>query len=74
LNALAADPARGVIAVGEESDGIFTGRTSAAAAELLGQRPTVFASHHGGFLAADSAYPGRPEDFARTLREVLGGR
>jgi pimeloyl-ACP methyl ester carboxylesterase len=71
--ALAAAPTRVVIAVGEESLGTFTGRTSLAAAELLGQQATVFPSHHGGFLGAESGYPGQPEAFARKLREVLGG-
>jgi hypothetical protein len=69
--ALVAAPTRVVIAVGEESDGVFTGRTSAAIAELLGQRATVFPSHHGGFLGAESGYPGQPEAFARKLRDVL---
>ena len=68
---LAASPTRIVIAVGEESTGIFTGRTSAATAELLGQEPTVFPSHHGGFTGPESGYPGQPEAFARKLREVL---
>jgi hypothetical protein len=45
---------------------------SAAIAALLGQQATVFPSHHGGFLGGESGYPGRPEAFARTLREVLG--
>jgi pimeloyl-ACP methyl ester carboxylesterase len=71
LEALVAAPTRVVIAVGEESDGVFTGRTSAAIAELLGQRATVFPSHHGGFLGAESGYPGQPEAFARKLRDVL---
>jgi pimeloyl-ACP methyl ester carboxylesterase len=71
VNALAAAPTRVVIAVGEESEGVFTGRTSAATADLLGQLATVFPSHHGGFLGADSGYPGQPEAFARKLREVL---
>jgi pimeloyl-ACP methyl ester carboxylesterase len=71
VDALAAAPTRIVIAVGEESMGTFTGRTSLATAELLGQRATVFPSHHGGFLGADSGYPGQPEAFARKLREVL---
>jgi pimeloyl-ACP methyl ester carboxylesterase len=70
-DALAAAPTRVVIAVGEESDGMFTGRTSLATAELLGQQATVFPSHHGGFLGAESGYPGQPEAFARKLREVL---
>ena len=71
LDALAAAPTRIVIAVGEESAGVFTGRTSVATAELLGQQPTVFPSHHGGFLGGEFGYPGQPEAFARKLREVL---
>jgi pimeloyl-ACP methyl ester carboxylesterase len=69
--ALVAAPTRVVIAVGEESDGVFTGRTSQAIAALLGERPIVFPSHHGGFLGPESGYPGKPEAFARKLRDVL---
>jgi pimeloyl-ACP methyl ester carboxylesterase len=69
--ALAASPTRIVIAVGQESTDLFTGRTSAATAELLGQQATVFPSHHGGFLGGESGYAGQPEAFARRLREVL---
>jgi pimeloyl-ACP methyl ester carboxylesterase len=72
VEALAAAPTRVVIAVGEESLGTFTGRTSLATAELLGQQATVFPSHHGGFLGGDSGYPGQPEAFARKLQDVLG--
>jgi pimeloyl-ACP methyl ester carboxylesterase len=71
VDALAATPTRVVIAVGEESEGTFTGRTSLATAELLGQRATMFPGHHGGFLGAESGYPGQPEKFARRLRAVL---
>ena len=71
FDALAASPTRIVIAVGEESMGLFTGRTSMATAELLGQRATVFPSHHGGFFGGESGYAGQPEAFARRLREVL---
>ena len=71
LDALAAAPTRVVIAVGEESEGTFTGRTSLATAELVGQQATVFPSHHGGFLGGESGYPGQPEAFARKLRDVL---
>ena len=60
-----------IIAVGEESAGTVTARTSAAIAELLGQQPTVFPSHHGGFVGGESGYAGQPEAFARRLREVL---
>ena len=69
--ALAAAPTRIVIAVGQESVGIFTGRTAVATAERLGQQATVFPGHHGGFLGSDSGYGGQPEAFARKLRDVL---
>jgi len=71
FDALVASPTRIVIAVGEESIGLFTGRTSMATAELLGQQATVFPSHHGGFVGGEFGYAGQPEAFARRLREVL---
>jgi pimeloyl-ACP methyl ester carboxylesterase len=71
--ALNAAPTRIVIAVGEESDGVMTGRTSVATAELLGQRATVFPSHHGGFLGDEFGQAGQPAAFAQKLRDVLGG-
>src|SRR4051794_26912293 len=74
VDALAAAPTRVVIAVGEESLNMFTGRTAAATAELLGQQATVFPSHHGGFLGGEFGYAGQPEAFARKLREVLDTR
>lgn len=70
--AIAAAPARVVIAVGEESHGVETGRTAVATAELLGQEVTVFPSHHGGFMGGEFGYAGQPEAFAVRLREVLG--
>ena len=72
FGALAAAPTRIVIGVGEESAGTFTARTSAAVAQRLDQEATVFPSHHGGFFGGDSPYAGKPEAFARKLREVLG--
>src|SRR3954449_9157330 len=71
VDALAAAPTRIVIAVGEESEGTFTGRTAVATAQLLGQRATVFPSHHGGFLGGEFGYAGQPEAFARKLRPLL---
>jgi pimeloyl-ACP methyl ester carboxylesterase len=71
VEALAAAPTRIVLAVGEESGDTFTGRTSLAAAELLGQPASRFPSHHGGFLGAESGYAGQPEAFAHRLRDVL---
>ena len=73
VDALAAAPTRIVVAVGEESQGTLTGRTSVATAELLGQQATVFPSHHGGFLDGAFGYAGQPEAFARKLRDVLDG-
>lgn len=72
-DALTAAPTRIVIAVGEESAGMFTGRTAVATAEFLGQPAAVFPSHHSGFLGPESGYPGQPEAFARALRDVLDG-
>jgi pimeloyl-ACP methyl ester carboxylesterase len=73
VDALTAAPTRIVIAVGEESLDTFTGRTTVATAQLLGQQATVFPSHHGGFLGGESGYTGQPEAFARRLRDVLDG-
>ncbi len=73
VDALAAAPTRIVIAMGEESKDVQTGRTSVATAELLGQRVTVFPSHHGGFCDGEFGYPGKPDEFAHRLREVLDG-
>jgi pimeloyl-ACP methyl ester carboxylesterase len=70
---LTAAPTRIVIAVGEESTGTYTARTAEATAQLLGQRATVFPSHHGGFLGGEHGYAGKPEEFAARLREVLAG-
>ena len=73
VDALSAAPTRIVVAVGEESAGVFTGRTAVATAELLGQQATVFPSHHGGFMGGEFGYAGQPEAFAHKLREVLDG-
>ena len=69
--ALKSASTRIVIAAGEESKDLFTWRASEAVAEKLGQRVTVFPSHHGGFNGGDGPYAGKPEEFARKLREVL---
>lgn len=71
VDALKAAPTRIVVAVGIESDGVFTGRTAVATAEALGQEATVFPSHHGGFMGGEFGYAGEPEAFAARLREVL---
>ncbi|MET8360217.1 alpha/beta hydrolase [Micromonospora sp. NPDC005171] len=68
---LTAAPTRIVVAVGEESAGTYTARTSLGLAALLGQEAVVFPSHHGGFLGGEFGYAGKPEEFAARLREVL---
>ncbi|MGH3459460.1 alpha/beta fold hydrolase [Aeromicrobium sp.] len=71
VDALNAAPTRVVVAVGTESKGVFTGRTAVATAEALGQRATVFPSHHGGFMGGEFGYAGDPPAFAARFREVL---
>jgi hypothetical protein len=73
VDAVAAAPTRVVIAVGEESEGVFTGRSAVATADLLGRRVSVFPSHHGGFLGGELGYAGQPEAFARKLPDILDG-
>ncbi|MFD9865120.1 alpha/beta fold hydrolase [Streptomyces alboflavus] len=73
VEAITAAPTRVVVAVGEESVNVQTGRTSVATAELLGLPVTVFPSHHGGFLDGEFGYPGKPDEFAHRLRQVLDG-
>jgi pimeloyl-ACP methyl ester carboxylesterase len=69
--AVTAAPTRVVVAVGVESEGLLTGRTSAAVAEALGQEVVVFPGGHGGFLGGEFGQSGQPEAFAARLREVL---
>jgi pimeloyl-ACP methyl ester carboxylesterase len=71
FDAIAAAPTRVVIAVGVESKGMLTARASEAAARALGQEPTEFPSHHGGFLGGEFGQAGQPEAFAARLHEVL---
>jgi pimeloyl-ACP methyl ester carboxylesterase len=74
VDAIAASDARVVIAVGAESTGTMPARAAEATASALGQQPTVFPSHHGGFLGEGFGQNGEPEAFAATLREVLEQR
>lgn len=69
--ALVSAPTRIVIAVGEESLGTFTGRTSVAMAGLLGQEVVVFPSHHAGFAGGEFGYMGQPRAFADRLAALL---
>jgi hypothetical protein len=71
--AVTSAPTRVVIAVGVESQGLLTGRTSVATAGALGLEVTVFPGDHGGFLGGEFGQHGQPEAFAARLREVLDG-
>ena len=71
--AVASAPTRVVIAVGVESQGLLTGRTSVTTAEALGGEVAEFPGDHGGFLGGEFGQQGTPEAFAARLREVLDG-
>ena len=60
-----------VIAAGEESEGELANRGAHAVAERLGTKPVMFPSHHGGFMGGEFGWPGKPDEFATKLREVL---
>jgi pimeloyl-ACP methyl ester carboxylesterase len=71
FDALRKASTRIVVAVGAESEGELAHRGGEAVAERLGTEPVTFPSHHGGFLPPDFGFPGKPEEFAVTLRKVL---
>jgi pimeloyl-ACP methyl ester carboxylesterase len=71
FDALRAASTRIVIGAGEESDGEMANRAGKVVAERLGQQAVIFPSHHGGFVAADGPWGGKPEEFAAKLREML---
>jgi hypothetical protein len=71
--AVTAAPTRVVVAVGEESRNLLTGRTTDALAAALGQDAVVFPGGHGGFMGGEFGYQGQPDAFAKRLREVLDG-
>jgi pimeloyl-ACP methyl ester carboxylesterase len=60
-----------VIGVGEESSNQLAGRGGTAVAARLDLEPVVFPSGHGGFMGNEYGQPGKPEEFAAKLREVL---
>ena len=72
FDALAKAKERIVIGVGEESANQMAARGGKAVAEKLGLDAVVFPSGHGGFLGNEYGQPGKPEEFATTLRQVLG--
>lgn len=71
FDALRAASTRIVLAAGEESAGQMANRGAFAVAERLGTEPVIFPSHHGGFMGGEFGWPGKPDEFAAKLREVL---
>lgn len=71
FDALGAASTRIVLAIGEESSNVMTGRATKAIAERLGTTPVTFPGGHAGFLGGEYGQTGKPEAFAATLREVL---
>ena len=71
FDALGAASTRIVLAHGEEGAGTMARRGAETVAERLGTEPQVFPSGHGGFLGNEYGQPGKPDEFAAKLREVL---
>jgi pimeloyl-ACP methyl ester carboxylesterase len=69
--ALRSASTRIVPAVGEESAGQLAHRGGLAIAERLGVEAVRFPSDHGGFLGGEYGQAGKPDEFAKKLREVL---
>jgi pimeloyl-ACP methyl ester carboxylesterase len=74
VGALRAASTRIVVGAGAESEGEMACRGAYAVAELLGTRPVVFPSGHGGFLGGEYGQRGDPDAFAAKLRDVLEER
>jgi pimeloyl-ACP methyl ester carboxylesterase len=71
FDALSTSADRLVVGVGAESVDELAHRGGLVVAERLGLTPAVFPSNHGGFLGNEYGMPGKPEEFATKLREVL---
>jgi pimeloyl-ACP methyl ester carboxylesterase len=71
FHALGRASTRIVLAIGEESDKVMTGRATKAVAQRLGIEPVVFPGGHAGFLGGEYRQTGKPDEFAARLREVL---
>jgi pimeloyl-ACP methyl ester carboxylesterase len=71
LDALRAAQTRIVMAVGEESRNVMTGRATIALAERLGRAAVTVPGGHAGFLGGEYGQTGKPDEFAATLRQVL---
>jgi pimeloyl-ACP methyl ester carboxylesterase len=70
--ALRAAPARIVLGRGEDTGESLTARAATAFAERLGTELAMFPGGHTGFCNVPGM-PGKPEAFAKTLRDALAG-
>lgn len=71
IDKLSAVSTRIVVGIGEDSEGELARRGGEALAELLVIEPVVFPSGHGGFQGNEYGMPGKPEEFAAKLKEIL---
>lgn len=71
IDKLSAVPTRIVVGIGEDSEGEMARRGGEALANLLVIEPVVFPGGHGGFQGNEYGMPGKPEEFAAKLKEVL---
>lgn len=71
--ALRAATCRVVLAVGAESGETLAARAPRAIADQTGLELIVFPGDHGAFMGGEYGQTGKPEEFAATLHEVLGG-
>ncbi len=71
FDALKSASTRIVIAAGVESEGTLASRAAFGVAERLGTTPTMFPSDHGGFFGGEYGQMGKPDEFARALRQEL---
>lgn len=72
FDALRGASTRIVIAAGANSEGEIANRAAYAVAERLASAPAIFPGDHAGFLGGEYGMTGKPDEFAATLRKVLG--
>lgn len=70
--ALRSASCRVVLGVGEESGDVLAARAPRAVADQTGAELVVFPGGHTGFLGGEYDQEGKPDEFAATLRGVLG--
>ena len=72
FDAIRSAPTRVIVGAGEASEGELANRGAHAIADRLDTEAVIFPGGHGGFSDNDYGRPGKAEEFATKLREVLG--